>query len=94
MWLDGGSSGCVCWMLSVSPGSLEVPKAVSAKCVGLKRDTEEVVLFFFSSRILLYCKWRRFWKNMTLSTTVVSLNNNNNSQKRVHKMKVSENGKR
>lgn len=37
--------------------ALEVPKADTAKCVGLKRDVEETSVFysFSSSSILLYC---------------------------------------
>lgn len=48
--------------------ALEVPKAVSAKRVGLKRDTEETSVFFFQSivsGVLL--------ENMSLSSAAVSL---------------------
>lgn len=50
--------------------ALEVPKAVSTKRVGLKRDTEETSVFFFSfssivSGVLL--------ENMSLSSAAVSL---------------------
>lgn len=54
--------------------ALEVPKAVSAKCVGLKRATEEASVFFSlsPSSILLYCK-RSALENITLSAAAVSL---------------------
>lgn len=46
--------------------ALKVPKAISTKCVGLKRDTEESSVFFFLHiHILLYIV------NVVLSETIV-----------------------
>lgn len=55
----------VCYSLA-----LEVPKAISAKCVGLKRDTlKSRVVFFLSSHtyITVYCKWSSFRNHCLLT---------------------------